>query len=426
MHITFLTHYFPPEVNAPATRTIEHARVWVEAGHEVTVVTCAPNHPTGRVYKGYRNRLWQREIVDGIEVIRLWTLLSPNEGFLRRSLNFISYLATATAAAAFLPRTDVVVSTSPQFFCGLAGYAVSRIKRRPWVLEIRDLWPETILTVGAIRGGRVTRLLETMADWAYRAADRVVALTDAFRSHIVAHGASPQRVGVIKNGVDLAAFTESGDGASVRHALGLEGKFVAAYVGTHGLCQKLETLLYAAKMLEGRSDVALLMVGGGAERARLVARKEELGLSNVTMIDQLPKEQMPGLLAATDACLVPLMRDDVFKTVIPSKMFEAMAMRRPIVLGVEGEARALLDEAGAGIGIIPEGAEELAAAILRLADDPVLAERLGAAGRAHVEAHFDRRVLAGRYLRLLEEVVNERQAAPRPLSETPQASRAGQ
>lgn len=157
MHILFLTHYFPPEVNAPASRTFEHARLWRKAGHRVTVVTGVPNHPTGHIYPGYRNRLWQKETAEGVEVIRLWTYLSPNEGFLKRSLNFVAYLIAATLAAPFLDRPDIVVSTSPQFFCGLAGFTVSRIKRRPWVLEIRDLWPETILTVGAMKKGRPSK-----------------------------------------------------------------------------------------------------------------------------------------------------------------------------------------------------------------------------------------------------------------------------
>lgn len=413
MRITFLTHYFPPEVNAPASRTMEHARIWAKAGHEVTIVTCAPNHPTGRIYPGYRNRLFQTETLDGVKVIRLWTLLSPNEGFLRRSANFASYLAMATLAAPFLPRADVVVSTSPQFFCGLAGYPVSRARRAPWVLEIRDLWPETILVVGALRNRRLVRMLEAMADWAYRKADRVVPLTAPFRDHIIARGAKAERLTVIENGVDLAQFAAPEDDGAFRRAHGLEGKLVAAYVGTHGLCHRLETVLEAAARLAHRSDIAFLMVGGGAERAALVARKEAMGLTNVVMLDQQPKAAMPAILAASDVSLVLLQRDDLFKTVIPSKMFEAMAMRRPIVLGVEGEAKALLDAAGGGIAITPEDADGLAAAVERLADDRALGERLGASGRTHVEAHFDRRVLAERYLHLLEAAVAERKAGRR-------------
>ena len=402
MHILFLTHYFPPEVNAPASRTFEHARLWVKAGHSVTVVTCVPNHPAGKIYPGYRSKLWQRECIAGIEVIRLWTYLSPNEGVLRRSLNFASYLVSATMAAPFLRRPHIVVSTSPQFFCGLAGFAVSRIKRRPWVLEIRDLWPESLVTVGAMKKGLPVRMLEALANWAYRKADHVVALTDAFKQHIAAHGAQPARVTVIKNGADLSEFGTTQDGEAFKREQGLAGKFVAAYVGTHGMAHKLETVLEAAARLKHREDIAFLMVGGGAERARLVALKESLGLSNVTMLEQLPKPAMPAVLAAAGASLVLLRKDDLFKTVLPSKMFEAMAMACPIVLGVKGEARALLEEAGAGIAITPESADELAAAIVRLAEAPELCERLGSQGLSYVREHFDRSKLALRYLSLLE------------------------
>ncbi|MBM3653971.1 MAG: glycosyltransferase family 4 protein [Alphaproteobacteria bacterium] len=405
MRIIFLTHYFPPEVNAPASRTMEHARIWAKAGHEVTVITCAPNHPTGRLYPGYRNRLWQTEVLDGVKVVRLWTLLSPNEGFLLRSLNFMSYLLSATAAAPFLPRADVVVSTSPQFFCGLAGYTVSRIKRRPWVLEIRDLWPESILTAGAMKRGWLVRMLEGLANWSYRTADRVIPLTDSFRQHVVARGAAADRVTVIKNGADLGEFVARPDDGSFRRSLGLEGKFVAAYVGTHGMCHKLETVLEAARLLKDRRDIAFLMVGGGAERSKLAAMRESTGLDNVVMLDQQPKSAMAGILGATDASLVLLKKDDLFKTVLPSKMFEAMAMRRPIILGVEGEACELIEAAGAGLAITPESAEELAAAVTRLADDRELGARLGASGCAHVRERYDRAKLATRYLDVLDNAI---------------------
>jgi glycosyltransferase involved in cell wall biosynthesis len=405
MRLTFLSHYFPPEVNAPASRLIEHARIWVKAGHQVTVVTCAPNHPDGKLYPGYRNRLWRKESVDGINVIRLWTYLSPNAGFLRRSLNFATYFLSATLAAPFLPPADVVVSTSPQFFCGLAGFTVSRIKSAPWALEIRDLWPESILTAGAMKRGPLVRALEAMARWSYRKADLVIALTDAFSRHIIACGTPPERVRVIKNGADLAEFAPRRGNKSFARLHGLEGKFIAAYVGTHGVCHKLETALEAAQLLNTRDDIAFLMVGGGAERANLVALRQSMGLKNVVMLDQQPKAVMPDVLNAADVALVLLMRDELFKTVIPSKMFEAMAMRCPIILGVEGESRDLLTAAGAGIAIAPESAEELAAAVTRLADDPKLAEFYGAQGSAYVREHFDRIKLAGHYIQALEEVI---------------------
>jgi glycosyltransferase involved in cell wall biosynthesis len=401
VNIVVLTHYFPPEVNAPAARTHEHCREWVKAGHDVTVVTCAPNHPTGVVYEGYRNKLRQEEWRDGIRVIRLWTFLAANQGFGRRTANYASYMLSSLLAAPFLPAADVVISTSPQFFCGLAGYGVSRIKRAPWILEIRDLWPETISTVGAIHSGPLLRVLEAVETWAYRHADKVVALTNAFRDHIQARGVPSSRVEVVTNGVDLSLFQREPKDASVAHQLGLEGKFVAGYLGTHGMCHKLETVLEAAKLLEHDRRIAFLLVGGGAERARLLELKERMRLANVVMLDQQPRERVPPLWSVVDVGLVLLRRSDLFKTVIPSKIFEAMAMERPIILGVEGESRRIIEDAGAGIPITPESAEELAQAVVTLADDPERARQMGRKGRRHAEQAYDRRVLAARFERIM-------------------------
>lgn len=408
MKILVLTHYYPPEVNAPASRLSEHARVWAQAGHDVTVVTCVPNHPTGRAYPGYRNRLWQEETRDGVRVIRLWTWLAANEGFLPRISNYVSYLLSVLLWMWRLPRADVVLSTSPQFFCGLAGWLLKR-KRRPWVLEIRDLWPESIVTVGAMKRGAAIRLLEAIERFAYRQADLVVSVTDGFVSHIrERRGEGP--IAVIKNGVDLTTFTtpDAAAEAEFRSAHGLNGKFVAAYVGTHGMAHKLDTVLEAAELLRDRSDIAFLLVGDGAERERLVGEVAARGLSNVVMLGQQPKSAMPGIWAASDAALVLLRRVDTFKTVIPSKMFEAMAMACPMILGVEGEAKALMEAGGAGIAITPESATELAAAVTRLADDPAFAAQLGESGRSFVAREFDRRVLAERLLGEMQALVAAR------------------
>lgn len=409
MKILFLSHYFPPEVNAPATRTFEHCREWVRLGHEVTVVTCAPNHPRGKLYPGYKNRLIQRETLDGIQVIRLWTYLTANEGFLKRTLNYVSYMAAVTLAVPWLPKADVVVSTSPQFFNGLAGYAVSRLKRRPWVLEIRDLWPESILAVGAIRNRAFIRLLEWLEAFAYRKADRIVPVTDAFERYMVERGVDAHKIQVIKNGVDLRFFLPHADGESLAASLGLTGKFVAAYIGTHGMAHHLETILEAAASID-HPDIVFLLVGDGAERRRLLEQRDRLGLRNVLMLEQLPKATMPALLSLTDVSLVLLKDMELFRTVIPSKIFESMAMEVPIILGVAGEARAIVEDAGAGLCITPESADELAAAVRRLHEDPELAQRLGRQGRRYVEERFDRDRLAQRYVDVLAAVVDSRSA----------------
>jgi colanic acid biosynthesis glycosyl transferase WcaI len=186
VRILFLTHYFPPEVNAPATRTFEHCVRWARAGHDVTVVTCAPNCPGGVVYPGFRNA-WRPQVewVEGVRVVRVWTYLAPNAGTVRRILNYLSYMASAVLASLRLPRPDVVIATSPQFFCGWAGVLVARMKRRPLVLEIRDIWPESIRAVGAIRRRPLLRLLEKLERRMYLAADHVVTVGQGYRERIL-------------------------------------------------------------------------------------------------------------------------------------------------------------------------------------------------------------------------------------------------
>ena len=412
MRILFLSHYFPPEVNAPASRTYEHCKQWVKEGHDVTVVTCAPNHPQGVVYEGYKNRLFQREENDGIKVVRLWTYVTANEGFVKRTLNYISYMCAVIFACPFLPKTDVVLSTSPQFFNGLAGYVVSRMKRAPWLLEIRDLWPESILTVGAIKHKTVIRVLEYLEMFAYCKADRIVPVTDAFKKYMINKGIDEEKIAVIKNGVDLDFYQISASDNKIGSTISLQdkkidlaGKFVASYVGTHGMAHHLETVLEAANELRDQPNIVFLLVGEGAERKNLLLLKDKLQLENVVMLEQQPKEMMPVLWQLSDVSLVILKKSDLFKTVIPSKIFESMAMKKPIVLGVTGESQEIIENARSGICIEPENSQQLAEVILRLFRDKDLVAELGENGRQYVAEHFDRKELARRYLSILENLL---------------------
>jgi glycosyltransferase involved in cell wall biosynthesis len=404
MHILFLTHYFPPEVNAPASRTYENTKRWVRAGHKVTVITCAPNHPNGVVYPGYENKWRQWDEKDGVRVLRVKTWLSANKGVANRSLNYFSYLLSAAAFCGRVRGVDLVVSTSPQFFCGLAGYFVSRRLNCPWVVEIRDLWPESIHAVGAVRGRGVIGLLERIERFLYRKPNHIVALTAAFKRHIAARGIPPEKIDVVTNGADLEQFQPlpKRNGFRARH--GLDGQFVAAYVGTHGMAHALGTVLNAAKLLEKEPQVRFLLVGDGAERENLLKRQAELNLNNVLMLPQQNKKSIPEILAASDACMVLLRRTELFKTVIPSKIFEAMAMERPIILGVDGESRNIVEGSGSGVFIEPENAEQLADAVLRMSREPAWAERLGKTGGDFVRRQFNRDALAADYLGVLEAV----------------------
>ncbi len=413
MRILFFCHYYPPEVNAPAARTSEHCARWAKAGHDVTVVTCVPNCPDGVVFEGYRNRLRRQvELVDGVRVVRVWTHVAPNAGTVRRIANYVSYMLSAIWTSLWLPRPDVIVATSPQFFCGWAGVWASRFKRCPFVLEIRDIWPESIQAVGAMRGGPVVRFLEWLERRLYRAADRIVTVGKGYRDRIVEK--SPQtgtdRVTVIMNGVDPQKFSpERAEGvAEFRRRWGLEGRFVCSYIGTIGMAHGLDVVLDAAEELRaaGRRDVLFLMVGDGARRAELQQAANKRGLSEaVVFTGRQPRELMPTVLAASDACLVHLRATELFGTVIPSKIFETMAMERPIIMGVEGEAREIVLRAGAGIAMEPESAESLVAAVEQLAGDDDEKAAMGKAGRAFVSMEFTRDRQASRYLKLLAEVV---------------------
>jgi glycosyltransferase involved in cell wall biosynthesis len=404
LHILFLSHYFPPEVNAPASRTFENCREWVRLGHEVTVVTCAPNHPRGQVYEGYRNSAFQRERMEGIEVVRVWTWLAANEGFLLRSLNYVSFMVSALVALPRLPRADVVVTTSPQFFNGLAGYFVRALRRIPWVFEVRDLWPESIIAVGAARNTLLIRMLEGLERFAYRKADYLVPVTDAFSRHMIARGVPARKISVIKNGADLRRFHDAA-AQDLRAELGLGTRFVAAYFGTHGMAHGLDTLLDAAALLQSHDDIVFLMVGDGAERERLERQRNQRGLGNVVMLAQQPKERMPSLWRTADVSLVLLKDTPLFQTVIPSKIFESLAMQTPIVLGVKGESRELIEASGAGVAIAPGNATELAAQVLELSRNRARVKAMGAQGAAFVREHFDRAKLARRYADVLERAV---------------------
>jgi glycosyltransferase involved in cell wall biosynthesis len=402
MRVIFLTHHFPPDVSAGASRSFEHCREWQKRGAEITVVTSAPNHPDGILRDGYRNRLWQREVYQGIQVIRLWTFLAANRGLLKRSISFLSYLVAAIVATPFLPKADVFVSTSPQFFCGLAGFFVARAKRARWVLEIRDLWPDSISAVGALHNRLALRVLQALEGWAYRTADLVVPVTTSAARHIESRGVPRGRIQVVMNGVDLTRFGAPAPDRELARTLGLEDKFVAGYLGTHGMAHPLETVLEAARRMQHDRRIAFLLVGEGASRETLLGERDRLGLGNVVMLGLQPRDRMTALWSLCDVALVLLRRSPVLDTALPSKMVEAMAMGRPVIVAAEGEARALIEAAGAGLVIAPEDPQALAEAMRRLADDPALARELGKRGRAWAETNHDRRRLAQTLLAAIE------------------------
>lgn len=421
MKIVFLTHYFPPEVNAPAVRTFEHCRAWVRAGDEVHVVTGIPSHPRGRPFPGYQRAWYQKELIDGIQVHRVWTWLAPNAGVFNRSLNFGSFLPAALWRTVRLGECDVLVATSPQFFCAVAGWLAAKLTGVPWVFELRDLWPDSIAAVGAVRADRLLRWIEKIELKMYRDASMVACLTTSFMENLRARGIDSGKLCFLPNGVDVGYWDQART-AGVRESLGFSPEdVVVSYIGTIGMAHGLGTVIECARKLEAPdSRVRFLIVGDGSDFEKVKDRSRAEGLHNLALTGLVDHERARDLLAASDIALVVLRDTPLFRSVLPSKMFEAMGARRPIVLAVQGEARTVLEEAGAGIAVAPEDAEELARAIRRIAGDPELRSRMGNAGRRFVEERFNRARWADRYLELLRRVGAQGIRAQTRVQDSPQ------
>ena len=406
MHILFLTDNFPPEVNAPASRTFEHCREWVKAGHRVTVVTCAPNFPKGKVFDGYRNKLWQTETMEGIRVIRVWSYITANEGFLRRILDYQSYMLSAIIASIFVRKVDLIIGTSPQFFTACAAYVVSRYKFRPYIFELRDLWPESIKAVGAMKNERAIRFLEWVEMFLYRKSAKVVSVTRSFKDILMRRGIDGGKIEVITNGVDISQFKPRPKDPELTAKLGMQGKFVAGYIGTHGLAHGLETLLAAAERLRGQ-DIVFLFLGDGARKDALKQMAAEKKLDNVVFVDSVSKADVARYWSLLDVSVIHLKKTDLFTTVIPSKLFESMGMGLPVLHGVEGESADIVREEGAGIPFEPENVDQLCDALMRLKSNPAELDEFRARCLKGAQ-NFDRTNLALRMMKILEDTVRTR------------------
>jgi len=425
MNILYISQYFPPEACAPAARVDTFSREWARAGAQVTVLTGFPNHPEGVLHPEYR-KLWRRGFMreqrGRVKVCRTWLYPSANLGLWGRGANFVSFgVSAAMAGSCVAPTKGVVIATSPQILVGVSGWVVGAVRSLPWVFEVRDLWPESLVGVGQTAADSLLyRSVGRVANFLYRYATHIVVDGEWKRRHLIQHGLEEKRVSVMRNAIDdnycsdPCSHSAQQTRLALRQELGLREEFVLLYAGTLGMAHGLETVLLAAARLRERGDVAFLMMGEGAEREQLQARSKELRLRNVRFLGKQPREKVSAYILAADACLVPLRRSEVFKTAIPTKMFEAMAAARPVILGVEGEAKEILLEAGGGIAVPPDDSEALLDAILKLRHHPELARALGASGGRAVREKYSCREQAKLYLELLARLAHTARRGPAP------------
>lgn len=406
MKILFLTQYFPPEVCAPASRVAELCRYWSQAGEDITVVTTFPNHPSGQIHPEYLGKRFMQEQRDGFRVLRGWIYITANRGVFRRMLGFMSFMVSAIVMGLFKAgRADVVIATSPQILCGLAGWVVSVFKRAPFVLEVRDLWPETPIQMGVIRNPLLIALACWLEKFLYRRADLLVPVSRSIERSIRERGIPAERILFAPNGIDPELFVPQSRHNWVRQELGLEDQFLVSYIGTHGMAHGLERLLETALLLRDHPDIRFLLLGDGACKKQLMRYSEDLELTNVFFIDLRPRHEMPAWYAASDVSVVSLLNLDVFATVLPSKMFEIMACARPVLMISRGECADLLEQAGAGIANQSWDPRRLSELILTWKSDPEQCQQHGQAGRAFVLKNFSRPDIAEQYRSRLKQLV---------------------
>lgn len=391
MHILLIHQAFAAIGEPGGTRHHEFARELAGMGHRVTIVAGQLSYLTGEptAHGGWSH---EQADVDGVRILRCYTYRGWHRSFVRRVLSFFSFMISSFVVSLRVRQVDVVWGTSPPLFQGFTAWLVARLKGAGFLFEVRDLWPEFAIATGVLRNPILIRLSTWLEGFLYRHADQLVVNSPGFLEHIRRRGGSLPAV--VTNGVDVRMFDPSGRGADFRAEHDLQDKYIALYAGAHGLSNDLDAVLDAARHVLNRPEIAIVLLGDGKEKPRLMASADSSGLRNVHFLPSMPKQQVARALAAADACIAILLPLEAYKTTYPNKVFDYMAAGRPVILAIDGVIRQVVEDCGAGVFVQPGDGAALAAALRDLADDPARGQEMGAAGRRCVEASFDRRLLS--------------------------------
>jgi len=408
MRIIFFTDHFYPEVSAPAGHIFDRCKIWAQQGHDVVVVTNIPNYPSGNPYSGYKNTFRSWETIEGINILRVGTFMAGNSGTLKRTLDYISFTISSLINSMSIPKPDIVFSTTPHIFIPLGAIVYCFFKRVPHVLEVRDLWPESIVAnTGMIRNSRIYKILEWLEEFIYRYSKNIIVFTESFKSNISQRGIDSNKLHVVINGANLEIFSNLKYNEELADSIGMRDKFVVSYIGTFGLSHNLSNAIRAASILKEK-DIHFLMLGEGAEKNIIQSLARELGADNVHFVDRKPRSELPKYWSLSNIGLVHLKNDPVFSSVIPSKIFETMAVGVPIVYsGPKSEGSQIIKKYNCGLIAQPDSPQDLANKILSLKENNDLLERLAINGKSASQI-FSREAQAESTLEVLKISTNQK------------------
>lgn len=404
MHTLLIHQAFCVPGEAGGTRHFELGGHACANGQRFTVVASRVNYLTGKPIPAGADA---ECACSGIQLVRAYAPNTHRQGLAWRIWSFAVFTVSSLWAAYRVGAVDLVMGTTPPIFQTLSSWLLSRLRRVPFLLEVRDLWPEFAVDMGLVKNRLIIALARWFERWLYRRADHVLVNSPAYRDYIIKKGVLPEHVTVIPNGVDPSMFDPDSTGADVRAKWGASGKFVVTYAGAIGLANDIPTILRAARRLKDRPDIVFWLVGDGGECQKLQQLAGEWGLSNVRLTGPQPKARMREVLAASDACVATLRNVPMFATTYPNKVFDYMAAGRPVLLAIDGVIRAVIEAAGCGLFVPPGDDERLAASVLQLRDDPERARKMGQAGRKYVLDHFDREEQGREFVGLLRRVAGK-------------------
>ena len=399
MKILILTQYFPPEVGAPQNRLFELAVRLQQKGAEVSVLTAMPNYPQMQIHDGYKGKFYKYEEMNGLQIHRSWIYVSKSKGIFKRLLNYFSFVKTSFWVGWFkLGKFDYILCESPPLFLGITAYLLKKLKGAKLIFNVSDLWPESAEKLGLVTNRFFLKLATKLEEFLYRKSDLISGQTQGIVKNISSR--FPHKtVYWMPNGVDLNYYNIGSVTSNWRNENQFDqDDFILLYAGIIGHAQGLEVIIKAAEKLKGNSHIKFVLLGSGPEKEKLQLLKKELKADDVFFFDAVTKKEMPAIITAIDVSVIPLKRLDLFKGAIPSKIFECLAMKKPILLGVEGEAKELfIDEGNCGLAFIPEDPSDLAAKIEELYKNRNILEQLGENGYKYVQQKFTRDKIANEF-----------------------------